>query len=54
MNTDSKKLVPFQAGYPNRYVEKTRQQWLGSLIPDLPDFPAVIDDLRPKISLLIS
>jgi predicted nucleotidyltransferase component of viral defense system len=36
------------------YVEKTWQQWLGPLIPDLPDFAIVIDDLRPKISLLVS
>jgi predicted nucleotidyltransferase component of viral defense system len=36
------------------YVEKTWQQWLGPLIPDLPDFATVIDDLRPKISLLVS
>ncbi len=36
------------------YVDKTWQQWLGPLIPDLPDFSTVIDDLRPKISLLVS
>jgi len=36
------------------YVEKTWQQWLGPLIPDLPDFTSVIDDLRPRISLLVS
>ena len=36
------------------YVDKTWQQWLGPLIPDLPDFATVIDDLRPKISLLVS
>lgn len=36
------------------YVEKTWQQWLGPLIPDLPDFETVIDDLRPTISLLVS
>jgi predicted nucleotidyltransferase component of viral defense system len=36
------------------YVDKTWQQWLGPLIPDLPDFAIVIDDLRPKISLLVS
>lgn len=36
------------------YVDKTWQQWLGSLIPDLPDFETVIDDLRPRISLLVS
>jgi predicted nucleotidyltransferase component of viral defense system len=36
------------------YVEKTWQQWLGPLIPDLPDFETVIVDLQPKISLLVS
>ena len=36
------------------YVEKTWQQWLGPLIPDLPDYATVIDDLQPKISLLVS
>jgi len=36
------------------YVEKTWRQWLGPLIPDLPDFSVVIDDLRPKIARLIS
>lgn len=36
------------------YVDRTWQQWLGPLIPDLPGFETVIDDLRPKISLLVS
>jgi predicted nucleotidyltransferase component of viral defense system len=36
------------------YVEKTWEQWLGPLIPDLPDFGTVIKDLRPKIALLVS
>jgi len=36
------------------YVEKTWEQWLGPLIPDLPDFSIVIDDLRPRIALLVS
>ena len=36
------------------YVEKTWQQWLGPLIPHLPGFETVIDDLRPRISLLVS
>jgi len=36
------------------YVDKTWQQWLGPLIPDLPDFATVMDDLRPKISLIVS
>ena len=36
------------------YVEKTWEQWLGPLVPDLPDFSTVIDDLRPSIALLVS
>jgi len=36
------------------YVEKTWEQWLGPLVPDLPDFSIVIDDLRPRIALLVS
>jgi len=36
------------------YIEKTWEQWLGPLIPDLPDFVTVIDDLRPRIALLVS
>jgi len=43
----------FQAKMLN-YVEKTWKQWLGPLIPDLPDFATVIDDLRPRITLLVS
>jgi predicted nucleotidyltransferase component of viral defense system len=37
-----------------RYVEKTWEQWLGPLIPDLPGFGTVIKDLRPRIALLVS
>ena len=36
------------------YVKKTWEQWLGPLVPDLPDYSIVIDDLRPRIALLIS
>ena len=36
------------------YIERTWGQWLGPLISELPDFAAVIDDLRPKIALLVS
>ena len=36
------------------YVEKTWEQWLGHLIPDLPDFATVIGALRPMIALLVS
>jgi len=31
------------------YVEKTWNQWLGPLVPDLPSYITVIDELRPKI-----
>ena len=37
-----------------RYVEKTWERWLGPLIPDLPDFATLIDDLQPRIALLVS
>lgn len=36
------------------YVQKTWEKWLGPLVPDLPDFSTVIDDLRPRIALLLS
>lgn len=36
------------------YVEKTWVQWLGPLIPDLPDFATVIGELRPRIVSLVS
>ena len=36
------------------YVKKTWEQWLGPLVPDLPDFSIVIDNLRPRIALLVS
>ena len=35
-------------------VEKTWAQWLGPLVPDLPDFPTVIVELRPRIASLLS
>jgi predicted nucleotidyltransferase component of viral defense system len=35
------------------YVEKTWEQWLGPLIPDLPDFDTVIGELRPQIASLV-
>jgi len=34
------------------YVEKTWNQWLGPLVPDLPPFKTVIEDLRPQIATL--
>lgn len=36
------------------YVEKTWDQWLGPLVPDVPAFQAVIGELRPRIVRLIS
>ncbi len=36
------------------YVKKTWENWAGPLIPDLPDFSIVIDDLRPRIARLVS
>jgi predicted nucleotidyltransferase component of viral defense system len=35
------------------YVEKTWKQWLGPLVPDLPDFATVIGELRPQITSFI-
>jgi len=36
------------------YVEKTWEQWLGPLVPNLPDFATVIGELRPQIESLVS
>jgi predicted nucleotidyltransferase component of viral defense system len=36
------------------YIEKTWVQWLGHLVPELPDFNTVIEELRPMITLLVS
>jgi len=36
------------------YVEKTWQQWLGPLVPELPTFETMIRELRPQIVSLIS
>jgi predicted nucleotidyltransferase component of viral defense system len=36
------------------YVKETWEKWLGPLVPDLPDFSIVIDDLRPRIEQLVS
>lgn len=35
-------------------VEKTWEQWLGPLVPDLPSFQTVIGNLRPEIAKLLS
>ena len=34
-------------------VEKTWEQWLGPLVPRLPAYRTVIDELRPQITALI-
>ena len=36
------------------YVEKTWDQWLGPLVPDLPSFETVMDEVRPQIESLVS
>lgn len=35
------------------YVKKTWNQWLGPLVPDLPTFETVINELRPQIKALV-
>ena len=35
------------------YVEKTWDQWLGTLVPELPFFETVIGELRPQIAALV-
>ncbi len=35
------------------YVERTWDQWLGPLVPELPPFEKVIGELRPQIATLI-
>ena len=36
------------------YVEKTWKQWLGPLVPRLPEFKIVMDELRPQIEGIVS
>lgn len=36
------------------YVEKTRVQWLGPLVPDLPSYERVISDLHPLTEWLLA
>jgi predicted nucleotidyltransferase component of viral defense system len=36
------------------YVERTWDQWLGPLVPDLPGFETVIGELRPQVATLLS
>lgn len=36
------------------YVEKTWDQWLGRLVPELPSFETVIGELRPRVAALVS
>ena len=36
------------------YVEKTWEQWLGPLVPELPTYDKVMGELRPQIEILLS
>ena len=36
------------------YVEKTWDQWLGPLVPDLPPYGTVIEALRPQVGILLA
>lgn len=36
------------------YVEKTWEQWLGPLVPDLPSYATVIGELRPQVGAILS
>lgn len=36
------------------FVEKTWKQWLSPLVPNLPAYKAVVDELRPQIASLLS
>ncbi len=36
------------------YVEKTWNQWLGPLVPDLPSYGKVIGALRPQVEIILS
>ena len=35
------------------YVERTWEQWLGPLVPNLPPFSTVVSDLRPELDMLL-
>ena len=35
------------------YIEETWEQWLGSLVPDLPTFETVLGELRPQVAHLV-
>jgi hypothetical protein len=35
------------------YVGRTWEQWLGPLVPGLPEFDVVMSDLRPQIEELL-
>jgi len=36
------------------YVSRTWEQWLGQLVPDLPSYDTVIQELRPRIDELLA
>lgn len=44
----------FFSGQMLEHVERTWDQWLGPLVPELPSFETVISELRPQITALIS
>ncbi len=44
----------FFSGQMLEHVERTWDQWLGPLVPELPSFETVISELRPRITALIS
>jgi hypothetical protein len=35
-------------------VEKTWRQWLGPLVPKLPPYSTVIEELRPQVTALLA
>lgn len=35
------------------HVEKTWEQWLGTLVPNLPPYATVIGELRPNVETII-
>jgi len=34
-------------------VEKTWKRWLGPLVPNLPPYKTVIEELRPRVAVLL-
>jgi hypothetical protein len=44
----------FFSGKMLTYVERTWDQWLGNLVPDLPTFETVMGQLRPQIESMVT